>query len=81
MKDGMHMITACFARVSLRCTRRTSMPFLLIIQGVRPTSKTRNQLQLKNDVDSYNENRQPASLIQMIFDFTDDLTELELASA
>jgi hypothetical protein len=44
MKDGMHMITACFARVSLRCTRRTSMPFLLIIQGVRPTSKTRNQL-------------------------------------
>ena len=38
-------------------------------------------LQLKNDVDSYNENRQPASPIQMIFDFTDDLTELELASA
>jgi hypothetical protein len=38
-------------------------------------------LQLKNDVDSYNENRQPVSPIQMIFDFTDDLTELELASA
>jgi hypothetical protein len=38
-------------------------------------------LQLKNDVDSYNENRKPASPIQMIFDFTDDLTELELASA
>jgi hypothetical protein len=38
-------------------------------------------LQLKNDVDSYNENRQPTIPIQMIFDFTDDLTELELASA
>jgi len=40
-----------------------------------------NCLQLKNDVDSYNENRKPTSPIQMIFDFTDDLTELELASA
>jgi len=37
-------------------------------------------LQLKKDVDSYNENRQPVSPIQMIFDFTEDLTELELAS-
>jgi hypothetical protein len=40
----MRMITACFARVSLRCTRRTPMPIRLIIQGVRPISKTRNQL-------------------------------------
>jgi hypothetical protein len=38
------MITACFARVSLRCTRRTYMPFLPIMQGIRPSSKTRNQL-------------------------------------
>ena len=37
-------------------------------------------LQLKTDVDSYNENRKPESPIQMVFDFTDDLTELELAS-
>ena len=37
-------------------------------------------LQLKNDVSSYNENRQPVSPIQMIFDFTDDILELELAS-
>jgi hypothetical protein len=37
-------------------------------------------LQLKNDVDSYNENRKPVSPMQMIFDFTDDLAELELAS-
>jgi len=40
----MRMITVCFARVSLRCTRRTYMPFLLIMQGIRPSSKTRNQL-------------------------------------
>lgn len=38
-------------------------------------------LQLKNDVESYNENRQPASPLQMIFDFTDDLAELELVLA
>jgi len=38
-------------------------------------------LQLKNDVDSYNENRKPVSPMQMIFDFTDDLAELELALA
>jgi hypothetical protein len=37
--------------------------------------------QLKIDVDSYNENRKPESPIQMVFDFTDDLIELEFASA
>jgi hypothetical protein len=36
--------------------------------------------QLKIDVDSYNENRKPASPIQMVFDFTDDLIELDFAS-
>jgi hypothetical protein len=33
--------------------------------------------QLKSDVDSYNENRNPSSPIQMVFDFTLDLVELE----
>lgn len=31
--------------------------------------------QLKNDADSYNENRQPEVKIQMVFDFTLDLAE------
>ena len=35
--------------------------------------------QLKVDVDSYNENGNRGTAIQMIFDFTDDLAELELA--
>lgn len=35
--------------------------------------------QLKNDVDSYNENRLPHTPIQMVFDFTIDLEEIELA--
>src|SRR5215471_135641 len=48
MEEGMRMITVCFARVSLRCTRRTYMPFLLIMQGIRPSSKTRNQLNMIN---------------------------------
>ena len=34
--------------------------------------------QLKSDVDSYNENRRPTQCIQMVFDFTLDLEELEL---
>lgn len=34
--------------------------------------------QLKRDVDSYNENREHSSPIQMVFDFRDDLAELEL---
>ena len=33
--------------------------------------------QLKSDVDSYNENKNPGSPIQMIFDFTLDLAESE----
>ena len=37
-------------------------------------------LQLKNDVDSYNENRQPASPIQMIFNFVDVCTRLACAA-
>jgi hypothetical protein len=37
--------------------------------------------QLKIDVDSYNENRKPESPIQIVFNFTDDLIELEFASA
>ena len=36
--------------------------------------------QLKIDVDSYNENRCPQEPIQMIFDFTLDLAELEAVS-
>ena len=34
--------------------------------------------QLKNDADSYNENRKPVRTIQMVFDFTLDLEEGEL---
>lgn len=33
--------------------------------------------QLKSDVDSFNENQAPREPIQMIFDFTNDLAELE----
>ena len=33
--------------------------------------------QLKLDTDSYNENNNPGKPIQMVFDFTDDLAELE----
>lgn len=33
--------------------------------------------QLKTDVDSYNENNSDGAHIQMLFDFTDDLEELE----
>ncbi len=33
--------------------------------------------QLKTDADSFNDNSNPGSPIQMIFDFTDDLAELE----
>lgn len=36
--------------------------------------------QLKMDVDSYNQNRTPERPIQMVFDFTYDLEELELAA-
>jgi hypothetical protein len=35
--------------------------------------------QLKNDVDSYNENRQPTVPVQVVFDFTYDLEESALA--
>ena len=35
--------------------------------------------QLKNDVDYYNENRKPESPFQMVFDFTLDLQEMDLA--
>ena len=34
--------------------------------------------QLKNDVDSYNENRQPEQPVQIVFDFTLDLVEQDL---
>lgn len=34
--------------------------------------------QLKTDVDSYNENYSSGEPIQMVFNFTDDLAELEL---
>lgn len=34
--------------------------------------------QLKSDVDSYNENRNPGNPIQVVFDFTVDMEELEL---
>lgn len=34
--------------------------------------------QLKTDVDSYNENYNSSEALQMIFDFTDDLAEVEL---
>lgn len=37
--------------------------------------------QLKTDVDSYNENANPDTSIQMVFDFRQDLTELEVMSA
>ncbi|HKA22247.1 MAG TPA: hypothetical protein VKN18_28470 [Blastocatellia bacterium] len=35
--------------------------------------------QLKNDIDSYNQNYNDGEMIQSCFDFTDDLAELELA--
>lgn len=35
--------------------------------------------QLKNDVDYYNDNRNPPREIQMVFDFSLDLEEMELA--
>lgn len=35
--------------------------------------------QLKNDVDYYNDSRNPPRLIQMVFDFTLDLEEMDLA--
>lgn len=34
--------------------------------------------QLKTDVDSYNENYNVGRIIQMVFDFTDDLIELDM---
>lgn len=34
--------------------------------------------QLKNDVDSFNENRRPERDVQIVFDFTDDMLESEL---
>ena len=37
--------------------------------------------QLKTDVDSYNENGDLSQPIQMIFDFTEDLAELELVAS
>lgn len=40
-----------------------------------------DSFQLKQDVDSYNENRQPARPIQMPLDFTQDVTELETVKA
>src|SRR5713101_1476937 len=54
MEDGMHMITACFARASQGCTSRTYMHFLLIFQEVLPISKTRNQLHVKKLKDLQN---------------------------
>ena len=36
--------------------------------------------QLKNDLDSYNENFNQGEPIQIVFDFTDDLQEAELAA-
>lgn len=37
--------------------------------------------QLKADVDSFNDNRQPARPIQVVFDFTLDLAEIEAEAA
>ena len=34
--------------------------------------------QLKLDIDSYNENKNEGRPIKMVFDFTDDLSELEI---
>ena len=36
--------------------------------------------QLKADVDSYNENSHPGQPIQMVFDFRNDLEELDSAA-
>ena len=36
--------------------------------------------QLKNDLDSYNENFNTAAPIQIVFDFRDDLEEAELSA-
>ena len=35
--------------------------------------------QLKTDVDSYNDNNQDGAMVQMVFDFTEDLEELEMS--
>lgn len=37
--------------------------------------------QLKKDIDSYNDNWNSAEMIQSCFDFTDDMTEYEIAEA
>ena len=37
--------------------------------------------QLKMDADSFNENSNPGLPIQLVFDFTDDLAELEVMVA
>lgn len=36
--------------------------------------------QLKCDADSYNENMKPVKAIQIVFDFTDDMAEMEAAA-
>ena len=51
---------------------------------VRAFQQRRKQIlgdckQLKNDVDSYNENRLPTAPIQVVFDFAIDLEEVALA--
>lgn len=37
--------------------------------------------QLKTDVDSFNENREPDRPIQMLLDFTEDVAEIEAVEA
>jgi hypothetical protein len=37
--------------------------------------------QLKNDVDSFNENVNPGPPIQLVLDFTQDIAELEIVDA
>jgi len=44
------MSSACFAHTLSRCTGRTHMSFLLILQEVRPIGKTRNQLKGRRSI-------------------------------
>ena len=41
----------------------------------------RDCLQLKTDVDSYNENQQPSNPIQLVLNFTEDVEEIEAMEA
>lgn len=58
----------------------TREQMLMSLQG-RRKQIVGDCIQLKNDADSYNENRNPGEPIQIVFNFTFDLDENELAKS